>query len=476
MPGQVSQQTKKTVGVLLGGSGTNQTTSKINSIPPKLSTAKKVDAVDSSLSGMSAVDLLGSIFQELKKQEIERKFESELNRRFQEETNTEEELRNRELLKAITGRRPAKKVEESKTRAKKEEPTEVPKVTKPAAPKAPQVKPPTQTAPKAPEVKPPTQTAPKAPQVKPPTQTAPKAPQVKPPTVTTPKPPTTATKTPAVTAPKAPPTPPKVSGAPVIPAAAKVAVGAVAAGGFFALASSVIAKEEGLPKNGKAYWDPPGQNKLVSIGYGHQIKPEEYKQGFIQAGDEKILIKGEKGIDTSMTPQQAKKLLEIDLPKYVEGAKKPLGNSWEKLTDEQKTALTSYAYNVQGSTVSLVNAGLKTAIDRGDTQEAAKIISEKGIRTVGGKFNAALDKRRKKEAELFASTKIKELPPPLTTVTQSSGTKINNASVENTQLHESLNNTRPQVIVNQTTETNSKTNRMEDKSTPQDDRPVWKKK
>lgn len=449
MPGQVSQQTKKTVGVLLGGSGTNQTTSKINSIPPKLSTAKKVDAVDSSLLGMSAVDLLGSIFQELKKQEIERRFESELNRRFQEETNTEEELRNRELLKAITGRRPEKKVEESKTRVKKEEPAEVPKVTKPAAKKAPETKAPVQTAPKAPEVKPPAAAAPKAP--------------------------TTATKTPAVTAPKPPATPPKVSGAPVIPAAAKVAVGAVAAGGFFALASSVIAKEEGLPKNGKAYWDPPGQNKLVSIGYGHQIKPEEYKQGYIQAGDEKILIKGEKGIDTSMTPQQAKKLLEIDLPKYEERAKKPLGESWEKLTDEQKTALTSYAYNV-GSTVSLVNAGIKTAIDRGDTQEAAKIISEKGIRTAGGKFNAALDKRRKKEAELFASTKIKQLPPPLTTVSQSSGTKINNASVENTQLHESLNNTRPQVIVNQTTETSSKTNKMQDKSTPQDDRPVWKKK
>ena len=116
MPGQVSQQTKKTVGILLGGSGTNQTTSKINSIPPKLSTAKKVDAVDASLSGMSAVDLLGSIFQELKKQEIQRRFESELNIRFQEETNTEEELRNRELLKAITGRLPEKKVKESSTK------------------------------------------------------------------------------------------------------------------------------------------------------------------------------------------------------------------------------------------------------------------------------------------------------------------------------------------------------------------------
>lgn len=470
MPKQIGEQTKKTVGVLLGGSGVNASTSKVNSISPKITTAKKVDAIDPSLAGLSAVQLLGSIYEELKKQETARRFESELDSRFQEEINLEEDLRHRELIKALTGRRPEKKVQDSKSRARKEEVTEVPKpkveskpkVTKKApakgraaeAPKAPEAKPPAAPTPRAPEVKPPT---PRAPEVKPPT---PKAPEVKPP---------------AVTAPKPPATPPKVSGAPVIPAAAKVAVGAVAAGGFFALASSVIAKEEGLPKNGKAYWDPPNQNKLVSIGYGHQIKPEEYKQGYIQAGDEKILIKGEKGIDTSMTPQQAKKLLEIDLPKYEERAKKPLGESWQKLTDEQKTALTSYAYNV-GSTVSLVNAGIKTAIDKGDTQEAAKIISEKGIRTAGGKFNAALDKRRKKEAELFASTKIKQLTPPLTTVSQSSGTKINNASVENSQLHESLNNKKPAVIVNETTETNSKINKVQDKSMPQDDRPAWKKK
>lgn len=470
MPKQIGEQTKKTVGVLLGGSGVNASTSKVNSISPKITTAKKVDAIDPSLAGLSAVELLGSIYEELKKQETARRFESELDSRFQEEINLEEDLRHRELIKALTGRRPEKKVQDSKSRARKEEVTEVPKpkveskpkVTKKApakgraaeAPKAPEAKPPAAPTPRAPEVKPPT---PRAPEVKPPT---PKAPEVKPP---------------AVTAPKPPATPPKVSGAPVIPAAAKVAVGAVAAGGFFALASSVIAKEEGLPKNGKAYWDPPNQNKLVSIGYGHQIKPEEYKQGYIQAGDEKILIKGEKGIDTSMTPQQAKKLLEIDLPKYEERAKKPLGESWQKLTDEQKTALTSYAYNV-GSTVSLVNAGIKTAIDKGDTQEAAKIISEKGIRTAGGKFNAALDKRRKKEAELFASTKIKQLTPPLTTVSQSSGTKINNASVENSQLHESLNNKKPAVIVNETTETNSKINKVQDKSMPQDDRPAWKKK
>ena len=457
MPKEVTDQTKRTVGTLLGGSGKNSTTSKLSSIPPKISTAKKVDAIDPSLSGMSTVEILGSIFEELKKQEIARRFESELDRRYQEEVNLEEELRNKELLKAIVGIRPQKKVEDSKVRAKKEEPKEP---TKPAPVK------PTAPAPKAP--------TPKAPEVKPPA--APKIPEVKPPTAPAPAPrPPVAAQAPKVTPPRPPVSATKVGGAPAIPAAAKVAVGAVAAGGFFALASKVIAKEEGLPKSGKAYWDPPGQNKLVSIGYGHQIKPEEYKQGYIQAGDEKVLIKGEKGIDTVMSPDQARKLLEVDLPKYEARAKKPLGDSWQKLTDEQKTALTSYAYNV-GSTVSLVNAGLKDAIDKGDTQEAAKIISEKGIRTANGKFNAALDKRRKKEAELFASTKIKEVPPPLLPVTQSTGNKIDQSSTENSQLNESLNNKRPSVVVNETTEVNTKRSTPKDESKPQDDRPYWKKK
>jgi hypothetical protein len=57
-----------------------------------------------------------------------------------------------------------------------------------------------------------------------------------------------------------------------------------------------------------------------------------------------------------------------------------------------------------------------------------------------------------------------------------SGTKIDKSSTENSQLHESLNNKKPAVIVNETTETNSKINKVQDKSMPQDDRPAWKKK
>lgn len=183
-------------------------------------------------------------------------------------------------------------------------------------------------------------------------------------------------------------------------------VGGLVAGGLLGYASKVIAKEEGLPKGGKAYWDPAGQSQKVSIGFGHQIKENEYKQGFIVAGGEQIPIQGNRGIDTVLTQPQAQALLQQDLPQYEERAKKPLGDSWNKLSDPQKTALISYAYNT-GSTSSLVKAGIKDAIDKGDTKEAARIIREKGIRTAGGKENKALVKRRNNEAELFESSEIR---------------------------------------------------------------------
>jgi len=177
-------------------------------------------------------------------------------------------------------------------------------------------------------------------------------------------------------------------------------------GGLAKIASATIAKEEGLPKGGKAYWDPPGQSQKVSVGYGHQIKEQEYKQGFIQAGDEQISIKGNRGIDTVMTADQSQKLLQNDLPKYVDAAQKPLGSSWQKLADPQKAALVSYAYNT-GSTASLVKAGIKEPIESGDTKGAAEIIRDKGIKTAGGRFVPVLAARRNKEAMMFASADMK---------------------------------------------------------------------
>lgn len=185
---------------------------------------------------------------------------------------------------------------------------------------------------------------------------------------------------------------------------AVASAGVALAGG----ATELIAKEEGVVT--KAYWDPPDKKEKVSIGYGHQIQAEEYKQGFIQVGNEQISIKGERGIDTVMTKDQAKKLLDIDLPKYEKRAKEPLGDAWNKLNQNQKDVLTSYAYNI-GSTQSLVKAGLKDAINRGDMKEAANIIREKGVRTASGKFNATLDKRRRREADIFESAAKNQIVP-----------------------------------------------------------------
>jgi GH24 family phage-related lysozyme (muramidase) len=173
-----------------------------------------------------------------------------------------------------------------------------------------------------------------------------------------------------------------------------------------ASAAKFLVIEEGFPRGGKAYYDPPSQTNLVSIGYGHQIKDNEYAQGFIQAGDERIPIRGIRGIDTVMTRDQARKLLEIDVVQYINRARSPIGAAaWNKLSINQKVALTSYAYNI-GSTNSLVRAGILNTIDQNDSGDAAAIIRDKGIRTAQGRVLQVLVNRRAKEAALFAKDPI----------------------------------------------------------------------
>jgi len=91
----------------------------------------------------------------------------------------------------------------------------------------------------------------------------------------------------------------------------------------------------------------------------------------------------------------------------------------------------------------LVNAGLKEAIDSGDMKAAARIISEKGVKT-GQKegYLPSLDRRRHEEAALFESgSKVKEVDTP-----PKVGDKINKSSVENQKLKEKTTNNT--VIVN----------------------------
>jgi GH24 family phage-related lysozyme (muramidase) len=184
-----------------------------------------------------------------------------------------------------------------------------------------------------------------------------------------------------------------------------------------------IASMEGFA--GKAYLDPPGNTKgQYSVGYGHLITEAEQKQGFINLGNgKKIDVKGPGGKDTVVSKEEAKALLNSDLPKYEAIAAKGVGaDAWEKLNQDQRNSLTSLAYNGgPGQINSLVKNGLREAILKGDTAGASKIIYEKGWKTSGGKFLAGLDTRRLKEATLFAGagsevpTQLAGAPTPMQT-------------------------------------------------------------
>lgn len=204
--------------------------------------------------------------------------------------------------------------------------------------------------------------------------------------------------------------------------------------GIETAAADFIAKEEGLPRGGKAYYDPPLKKQqakgtdpsayTVSIGYGHQITSTEYRQGYIQIGNEQIPLAGQRGVDTRLTQEQAKKLLAKDIPSYISRAKTPVGNdAWNKLNLNQKVVLVSYAYNV-GSTRNLVRAGLTDSILKNDFNTAATIIKDKGTVTSAGTVDPGLVRRRNKESQAFgqASSQQPVQAPPTKSPTPITGT------------------------------------------------------
>jgi len=182
-------------------------------------------------------------------------------------------------------------------------------------------------------------------------------------------------------------------------------------GGALALgaagSAAFVSSQEGRPD-----LKARGDEGHVAIGYGHNITAEESKQGFISlGGEEKIMLSGAGGKETTITKEQAQKLLERDIPKYQAGAVSAIGQeNWEKLNSNQKAALTSYTYNTgPGGMKKLADDGLKDAISKGDMKEAAKIIKEKGIKT--GQKSGLLEglvTRRKTEADLFLKDVTKE--------------------------------------------------------------------
>jgi GH24 family phage-related lysozyme (muramidase) len=379
--------------------------------------------------GESVTNIASKIYSLLKKNQEKKTKELEIEQNFSKSLSNIKEKRNQQLIEALTKQPKGLKKE---TKNIKKESDKVKKETQDAKKEASKEKGASKGP--APSTQPPT-AVPKGP-----------APSAQP-SAAAPKPSATPAPKPTPSATRAPSGVASAGGGGGLVA---VAAGVVA-GGTLAMASAVIAKEEGLPKGGKAYWDPPNQKNLVSIGYGHQIKDYEYKQGFIQAGSEQIPIRGNRGIDTVLTKEQAQLLLQQDLPKYAEAAKKPLGDSWEKLNDQQKSALISYAYNT-GSTASLVKQGIKGAIDSGDTKGAAAIIRDKGIRTAGGQVNSVLVERRAKEAELFEAKDLKsESKATPASTPAKTGEKVSATSTENKDLKkQAASAAGGPIVVNQT--------------------------
>jgi len=164
-------------------------------------------------------------------------------------------------------------------------------------------------------------------------------------------------------------------------------------------ATKFITGKEGFV--GKATKD----TNRMAIGYGHNITDAEIKSGQIDLGNgEFIKISGEGGKDTTVTKEQANKLFSKDLGKFESVVVRAIGQeAYNKLSQNQKTAILSYVYNT-GS----VPKGFAEAIKAGNYANAAKSIRD-GIATASGEkdperrkqLEAGLKKRRKEEGDLF---------------------------------------------------------------------------
>lgn len=124
----------------------------------------------------------------------------------------------------------------------------------------------------------------------------------------------------------------------------------------------------------EAYQD----GKYYSIGYG--FNGPQYKKGDI------------------MSRAEADKELERQLTTRENKYRNRFGSKWDNLTDNQRIALMSYGYNTGDGNV--IGGDVAKYLDAGDM---VKLRDSLKINTAGGKYNAGLDARRRRERALFDS-------------------------------------------------------------------------
>lgn len=176
---------------------------------------------------------------------------------------------------------------------------------------------------------------------------------------------------------------------------------------YVEIVTPFLVAHEGFPRGGNAYWDPAGQRDKVSIGYGHQIKPNEYAQGYIDCGigGRCAVTRGNANNSTpgsgTMPQAQATELLKIDIPSYAATVRRIIGQgTWEILGPYQQAALTSVCYNYPAAITTIKNNGATTFMASRDIESVARMI-ETVATTVSGQPNAALQQRRRDEANLY---------------------------------------------------------------------------
>lgn len=134
-----------------------------------------------------------------------------------------------------------------------------------------------------------------------------------------------------------------------------------------------------------------------AIGYGHNITDAEIKSGQIDLGNgEFIKVSGDRGRTTTATREQANKLYSKDIAKFERVVIRAIGQeAYDKLSQNQKTAILSYVYNT-----GKVPDGFAKAIKDGNLAQAAASIRN-GIATSKGVPVRGLKIRREEEAKLF---------------------------------------------------------------------------
>jgi len=441
---------------------------------------KKQKLNQKATTGLSGKDLeestesLGRIYDLLKRDRDSKLRQRQKKQNFEESLEAQEELRNQELIKALTARRKKTPKEKRKEEVKQKEAERKEKKQEEKAPEKPPAKAPEKPPAKAPEKppakapeKPPTAAPAPKPEVKPPTAAPAPKPEVKPPTAApAPKPieaakPSTATPTVK---------PPIIGGAAAkLGAGAGVVISALVAAGLSQKAqANVLAQVKSesnfVPKSESLFYTTA---KGIMGTFGkNRIPSEEFAQQFVsKKGDdrsEQLANHVYATTDGNSSPGDGWKYRGRG---FLQITGK---NAYKSLGDYLKVDLVSNpdllnTAEIAAKSIPWFFLNYKKNLTKGDPKSLEDISLVN--RAVG--FSDPTKEKGKKRAELASEIESMNL---------NSGSQIDQSSKENKNLKEdAANKDRPAINVNNNT-TNVQKQSSPSSSAPSDDRPAYMQK